>query len=463
MTATPRPADTGRPFDGLLFPVPSAIGAWIVYSYFRWVNPTGAPLGTTATDVTIVVALTTALLITSSILASHHVRPVLAWVRRLRGGADPGAVPPAVRRRLLNAPLVSAVLTQAAWLVAGAFYFAHQRWLAGSSIREAARVFVGVALVGGPVGAVLSFLVAEFYWRRRIPLFYPDGHLDRGGAIRVPVLARLLATFATLGVLPSFLMLFVAADLAGRSGLDGSGTLGHLVGILAYIAAATGAVSVAMALLVSRFINRPLQALRRGMAQVAGGDLSAHVPVRSTGRADIPPPGQLHRPGGGCVSSAAASRARSSSHRAPHAGIRGDSARRSPRRSPVQRSPSAGHAADTGGTAGRTCRAGGRRRGRARSSWSRMSKLSRRPHASCRRVRGAPGHQPTRPPSPSSRSSCRSRPPRPRRTSASARKAGLDPAVPRCDPITSSYCARVRSDAGLGCRPTAAPQLRGCP
>src|SRR5262249_57424784 len=115
MPATPRRADTGRSFDGLLFPVPSAIGAWIVYSYFSWVNPTDAPLGTTATDVTIFVALTTALLIASSILASHHVRPVLAWVRRLRGGADPGAVPPAVRRRLLNAPLMHAVLTHAAW------------------------------------------------------------------------------------------------------------------------------------------------------------------------------------------------------------------------------------------------------------------------------------------------------------------------------------------------------------
>jgi adenylate cyclase len=282
MTATPRRADTGRPFDVLLFPVPSAIGACIVYSYFSWVNPTDAPLGTTATDVTIFVALTTALLIASSIVASHHVRPVLAWVRRLRGGADPRTVPSDVRRRLLNAPLMSAVLTLVAWLVAGAFYFAHQRWLAGASTRDAARVFVGVALVGGPVGAVLSFLVAEFYWRRRIPLFYPDGRLDRGGAIRVPVLVRLLATFATLGVLPSFLMLFVAADLAGRSGSHGSGTLGQLVGILAYIAAATGAVSVAMALLVSRFINRPLQALRLGMAQVASGDLSAHVPVRST-------------------------------------------------------------------------------------------------------------------------------------------------------------------------------------
>jgi adenylate cyclase len=37
-----------------------------------------------------------------------------------------------------------------------------------------------------------------------------------------------------------------------------------------------------MALLVARFINRPIQALRTGMAQVASGDFQARVPVRST-------------------------------------------------------------------------------------------------------------------------------------------------------------------------------------
>ena len=37
-----------------------------------------------------------------------------------------------------------------------------------------------------------------------------------------------------------------------------------------------------MALLVARFINRPVQALRAAMARVATGDLAARVPVRST-------------------------------------------------------------------------------------------------------------------------------------------------------------------------------------
>src|SRR5207244_8268192 len=48
------------------------------------------------------------------------------------------------------------------------------------------------------------------------------------------------------------------------------------------IVLATGGASFVMALLVARFINRPVQALRSAMAQVAAGDLDVRVPVRST-------------------------------------------------------------------------------------------------------------------------------------------------------------------------------------
>ena len=49
-----------------------------------------------------------------------------------------------------------------------------------------------------------------------------------------------------------------------------------------FLVAITGVASSVMALLVARFINRPVQALRAAMARVAIGDLAARVPVRST-------------------------------------------------------------------------------------------------------------------------------------------------------------------------------------
>jgi adenylate cyclase len=278
----PRYRAAGHPLDGLAFPLPSSVGAWIVYSYFTWIDPAGAGLRATRADIGTFVGVTTLLIVGSSLLAAGHFGPVLAWARRLRGGAAPTEVPLAIRHRLLNAPLWSAALTAAGWTLAGLFYLARQRWWMSASVLDAWRVFVGIAVVGGPVAAALSFLVAEFYWRRRIPLFYPTGHLDRGGVIRVPILVRLGATFFVMAALPPFLMLLVTTDLVGRLGSGAPPLLERLLGIHAYIAVATGAVSVATALLVARFINRPVQALRLAMARVAAGELSAEVPVRST-------------------------------------------------------------------------------------------------------------------------------------------------------------------------------------
>jgi adenylate cyclase len=49
-----------------------------------------------------------------------------------------------------------------------------------------------------------------------------------------------------------------------------------------YIVGATGVVSLVMAILVTRVVNRPVQALRAAMNRVALGDLGVLVPVRST-------------------------------------------------------------------------------------------------------------------------------------------------------------------------------------
>ena len=56
---------------------------------------------------------------------------------------------------------------------------------------EALRIFVGIVLVGGPTTSALAFLVSEYHWRREIPLFFPDGELERDGVLRVPILVRL--------------------------------------------------------------------------------------------------------------------------------------------------------------------------------------------------------------------------------------------------------------------------------
>jgi adenylate cyclase len=267
------------------FPLPSVIGAAVVYFYFNYVDPLG-PEGRQGTRDVVVFALVTGGIITAMIgIGFFRFSGLERWVLALRAGADPASVPLEIRRRALNAPLEMTAVTMVGWALAGVFYFPYQLSL-GVGIARASNVLVGIVLIGGPIASTLSFLIAELYWRRRIPLFFPNGRLERVGVLRVPILVRLGATFFVTSVVPPFLMMMVAFEPITR--------LGHalpaevrplwlgLVRTQVYIVGATGVASLVMALIVARFINRPVQALRASMLQVAAGDLGVRVPVRST-------------------------------------------------------------------------------------------------------------------------------------------------------------------------------------
>ena len=118
-------------------------------------------------------------------------------------------------------------------------------------------------LVGGPVSSALAFLVSEYHWRREIPLFFPDGELERDGVLRVPIRVRLLLTFLLTSILP------LHADDDPRSPTRAALRASQCRRVAAtscardlFLVAITGVASSVMALLVARFINRPVQALR---------------------------------------------------------------------------------------------------------------------------------------------------------------------------------------------------------
>lgn len=212
--------------------------------------------------------------------------PLNAWRERLGAGADATTVPAPLRRRALNAPLMSAITSMVGWFLAGLFYLPYQLFVAGVPTLQAFRLFFAITLVGGPVASALSFLMAEYQWRRAIPLFFPEGKLDRGGVLRVPILARLGVTFLVTAFLPPALMLLADLSIAVRFGgslpADLRPLWDGLVRTQLYIVVVTGLGSLAMAWLVARMINRPVQALHQAMVGVAQGKLDVRVPVRST-------------------------------------------------------------------------------------------------------------------------------------------------------------------------------------
>ncbi len=264
-------------------PIPANVaGAVVVYLYFNYVDPLAAnPTPSMLRPLFVFLAVTSTLMTASWYVGRRLIGPVLEWRRMLRLGTDAAHVPDDVRRWALNAPLTNAVLSAAAWSFAGVFYFPYLLWV-GVPLAETWRTFVGIVLVGGPITSALAFLLGEAYWRQEIPVFFPYGRIERAGALRVPIRVRLAGTFLITSAMPLLLMLMADFTLVRRLGPAISGDVRTLLRTQLFIVGVTGLASVAMAFLVARFINRPVQALRTAMAQVATGDLAARVPVRST-------------------------------------------------------------------------------------------------------------------------------------------------------------------------------------
>ena len=263
-------------------------GAVLVYLYFNFVDPLAEAANGAydATERLVVFLIVSTVILSGNVyLSARWFGPLARWRYRLRDGADASAVPATIRRRVLNAPLANTMLTQAGWTLAGIFYLVYLHAVAGLAPGEVGRITAALILVAGPLTSALTFLASEFYLRRQVPVFFPDGRIERQGVLRVPILARLGGTFAVTSVLPLALMMLVDFGMERRYGggvtADVDAFWSHLVRAQGFIAVVTGVVSLVMAWLVARFINHPVQALRAAMARVASGDLSVRAPVRS--------------------------------------------------------------------------------------------------------------------------------------------------------------------------------------
>jgi adenylate cyclase len=265
----------------------NVMGAVTVYFYYNYVDPLGGgppPDATYAFAVFLVVVIP--LVGLNWYLGARWVQPLRTWRRRIRAGTSPEEVPQAIRRRALNAALANALLSLSAWSIAGVTYLVYLLWIQSVPLVEALRIFLGIVMVGGPTTSAMAFLVSEYHWRREIPLFFPDGVLDHEGVLRVPILVRLTATFFLTSVMPMLVMLTTVLSLRVRYAdeipASMHGIWENLLWSEFYIVIATLSTSTGMAMLVARFINRPIQTLRIAMARVADGDFRARVPVRST-------------------------------------------------------------------------------------------------------------------------------------------------------------------------------------
>lgn len=260
-------------------------GALAVFLYFSYVDPLGGPIVTGGVNVMLFVVVASTLFLANAWITRRWVEPLAAWHDRVLAGGEPGAVPVVIRRDVLNAALRMALQSGVMWIAAAVLYAALQRLEPAWSALESLRVGFGILVAGGLPAAAITFLLAEVHWRRRIPEFFPDGRLETDGTMRLPIRVRLWTTFLLTSIVPTAVLLTVTVGVGPRLLPAVSETAAELwkryFWAQVYVVLVTGIASTVMAILVARFINRPIQALREAMATVEAGELGARVPIRS--------------------------------------------------------------------------------------------------------------------------------------------------------------------------------------
>lgn len=260
-------------------------GALTVFLFFSYVDPLGGPVVSAGVEVVLFAIIATTLLCANAWRTAQWLAPLASWHDRVRAGTPPSAMPIPVRRGVVNAAMRMAVDSGLMWLAAALFYAALQVFESPWSPLESLRVGIGILVAGGLPTAAITFLLAEFQWRRRIPEFFPDGRLEAHGTFRLPIRFRLMATFFLTSIVPLVVLLTLTLGV-GRRLLDvipdaAAGLWLRYLWAEIYVVLATVGASTVMALLAARFINRPVQALRAAMLDVEAGDLNARVVVRS--------------------------------------------------------------------------------------------------------------------------------------------------------------------------------------
>jgi len=154
------------------------------------------------------------------------------------------------------------------------------------TLSESLRTFLGITVIGGSITTLFIYFATESLWRKKLPMFFPEGNLSQvAGAFKLSVRARLLIVFLMTSLIPLILLgvssyckarALQVADPA-RGGEIISGLLIQIIFIMA-IGVIT---SVVLSLFVSKSVSAPLKEMETSMKEVAKGNLDVHIRVVS--------------------------------------------------------------------------------------------------------------------------------------------------------------------------------------
>ena len=210
--------------------------------------------------------------ISGTIVNRKRDQQIIVWYDRLKDGLPPEKVPTKIRRLVLNYVWSGTLMVAAFWGLAGLFFaWVYDYW----------RMLIGIIGVGGLFTTAASHLVRDLLWRQVIPTFFPAGDLSSVKAVRLSVLGRLLLVFLFIGLLPPGILVSLNWQRiqALTTAANPQAILDNLFALQAFILAGSVAVSIGLAILVTRSITTPIHTLQKAMERVEQNDLEVCVPI----------------------------------------------------------------------------------------------------------------------------------------------------------------------------------------
>ena len=262
------------------------LGALVSFFYFRFVDSTAAELPRVGLfEIGYSILAFSFLASTGYLIGRRWAAPLVRWQR----GADlPADSVETVRRRALQFPYALAGISVLGWLVAGVLWGAVWPLLSGTfTPHRMLRSMFGNTVIAGGVTCTFIFFTVEHIWRRRLPVFFPEGDLSAvRNAPRFSVRARLLAIFFLVSVVPLTLLAVLsytrALSLVGADAATAERAVDGLRLIILFIVAVGIVAAVGLSIFAANSVAAPLKDVENAMAEVERGRLDGHAPVVST-------------------------------------------------------------------------------------------------------------------------------------------------------------------------------------
>jgi adenylate cyclase len=273
-----------QPASMLRITVPAnLLGALLTWAYFRFIDPAALTLARRPGpgELLYFIVFFGALVLVGYRIGTRWSRPLAAGV------PAPGPEGDDVRRRAVQLPWVIASLHLVGWTLAGLIWGVLWPVLNGVFVpAQALRQVFGITVIAGSAATAFMFFATERQWRRRLPVFFPEGGLTQvRGVPRLPVRVRLLVIFVLISVVPVAVLGVLARNRA-REALAAppqvaDAIVANMLVSVGFLAVAAIAVSVVLALYVSRSVAEPLATLESAMVAVERGRLDTRSPVVS--------------------------------------------------------------------------------------------------------------------------------------------------------------------------------------